>query len=416
MADIRPFRGYTPRPELAGKVASAPYDTLSVAEARPICASEPYSYLHVVKSQAVLPEAEEKDLKKMQAKGLQNLEKFIREGVLQRSEAPSFYVYRQRSGDHVQVGLVAGVSAKEYEEGAIRKHEFTIQAKEDMMAEHMDALNADAGPVILIYPDRDDIDALISAEIKKAPRFEFTDEFGVDNALWEISDAKTLATLTTMFAEVPVLYIADGHHRAAGSARIAASRRAKNPNHTGNEIYNHFLAIIFPAGQKRILDYNRVVLDLGGKSESQLLEEIAREFDVVDLKTDDAEKARPRQKHEVSMLLGGNWYRLTPHATIVPTDIRGSLDVSILQSRVLAPLLGIENPRTDPRIDFVGGSRGVGELTRRCNVDAKVAFALYPTSIEDLMQIADAGESMPPKSTWFDPKPLSGVIVRRFED
>lgn len=414
MADIRPFRGYTPRPELASQVASAPYDTLSVAEARPLCEKNPHCYLHVVKSQAVLPPEDEKDLGKMQQKGLQNLEAFIKEGTLVRSEAPSFYIYQQKIGEHVQTGLVTGVSAQEYEKGQIRKHEFTIQAKEDMMAEHMDVLDADAGPVILIYPERAEIDALVDAQTKSEPLFRFTDEFGVENALWEVSDASAVSAFQQHFAQIPTLYIADGHHRAAGSTRIAKRRREANPNHTGEEIYNHFLAIVFPASQKRILDYNRVVLDLNGHSPSDLLSAVAKEFDVETLQGASAEDARPRKKHEMAMLLDGVWHRLTVRPETIPSDIKNSLDVSMLQSRVLDPILGIENPRTNPRIDFVGGTRGVGELERRCNVDAKVAFALYPTSIEDLMQIADAGESMPPKSTWFDPKPLSGVIARRF--
>lgn len=414
MADIRPFRGLTPVPHLAGQIASAPYDTLSVAEARPICRDNPKSYLNVVKSHALLPEAQENDRAAMQAKGREKLDEFIANKTLVQSAQPSFYIYRQSVGDHVQTGLVAGASADEYERGQIRKHEFTIQAKEDMMAEHMDALDADAGPVILIYPDDAGIDRLIEAQCKSAPLFEFEDEFGVTNALWEVSAPAVVDQLQTAFAQIPTLYIADGHHRAAGSSRIAQSRRAKNPKHDGTELYNHFLTISFPASQKRILDYNRVVLDLNGLDQGELLRRLGAEFSVEKLEVESAQAAYPQAKHSISMYLEGAWYRLQPNKNIIPGDIRGSLDVSILQSRVLAPLFGIEDPRTDPRIDFVGGSRGIGELERRCGIDGKVAFALYPTSIDDLMQIADAGESMPPKSTWFDPKPLSGVIVRRF--
>ena len=416
MAHIKPFRGYTPRPEIAGEVASAPYDTLSVAEARPLCAANEKSYLHVVKTQAVLPLEQENDLDLMQQRGLEYLNQFIADKIMVRSEKPSFYLYRQTIGDHVQTGLVAGASAQEYEEGKIRKHEFTIQAKEDMMAKHMDVLNADAGPVILIYPDRPEIDAVVEEQTKAAPMFEFVDEFGVTNALWELSDEAVVTKLQNLFAEIPVLYIADGHHRGAGSARIAAARRAANPKHTGDEVYNHFMTITFPAGQKRILDYNRVVKDLHGKTADEVLAAIGEKFEVKKLGPVAPEEAAPSKKHEIAMLLEDVWYHIIPKAEIVPDDIRGALDVSILQENVLDPILGIKNPRTEPRIDFVGGSRGVGELKRRCDNDCVIAFAVYPTSLDDLMLIADAGESMPPKSTWFDPKPLSGVIVRRFED
>lgn len=416
MVNIKPFRGYTPKPSLASRVASAPYDTLSVAEARPLCAANAQSYLNVVKSQALLAREDEGDFAKMQAKGLEKLEAFIADGTLVRSEQPSYYLYRQSIGEHVQTGLVAGASAVDYEEGRIRKHEFTIQAKEDMMAEHMDALDADAGPVILIYPDDDTIDTLVAAQTAAAPLFEFEDEFGVTNALWEISAPDVVERFTELFAAIPTLYIADGHHRAAGSARIAAARRAKNSGHDGSEIYNHFLTITFPAGQKRILDYNRVLLELNGKSESTILAEIGAHFDVELLEIASASEAAPASKHQVSMYLGGAWYSLRPHEDVIPGDIRSSLDVSILQTQVLGPVFGVDDPRTDRRIDFVGGSRGIGELERRCSIDGKAAFALFATSIEDLMQIADAGESMPPKSTWFDPKPLSGVIVRRFRE
>ena len=415
MSNIKPFKGYTPRPDRAAQISSVPYDTLSVAEARPICAENPLSFLHVVKTQADFPESEEGNLEAVQKKGRENLDRFIEDGTLVQSENPSFYIYRQTVGDHTQTGLAVGASTEEYARGEIRKHEFTIQAKEDMMADHMDALNADAGPVILIYPDDPEIDALVEERTKSAPLFEFTDGSGVANALWEVGDEETVRRLAGLFEKIPVLYIADGHHRGAGCSRIAARRKAANPDHTGDEPYNHFLCILFPAGQKRILDYNRVVKDLNGLSPEQILSTIGEKFEVEKLDVENTEEARPPGRARIAMFLDEAWSRLTPKPEIVPDDVRSALDVSILQDNILDPILDIKDPRKNPRIAFVGGSRGIGELERRCREDCRIAFALYPTGIEDLMQIANANEVMPPKSTWFDPKPRSGVVVRRFE-
>jgi len=414
MADIKPFRGYHPKAEVAAQVASQPYDTLSVAEARPICAENPLSYLHVVKTQADFPEDASPDLGEVQQRGYENLSKFIDDGTLVQSETESFYLYRQSIGEHVQTGLVAGASAWDYEAGNIRKHERTLQAKEDMMAEHMDSLGADAGPVILIYPDEAEIDALVEEQTQQEPAFSFEDDTGVTNTLWCISDPQVVSRFIKLFAEIPILYIADGHHRGAGGWRIAESRKAKNPDHTGDESYNHFLTMIFPATQNRILDYNRCVKDLNEKTVDELLAAISEKFDVEKRDGINAEEARPTKRGEIAMRLDDCWYKLTAHVDIVPDDLAAALDVSLLQDNILAPILGIDDPRTSQRIDFVGGSRGLGELERRCDVDCKIAFALYPTSIQDLMQIANANDIMPPKSTWFDPKPLSGAIVRRF--
>ena len=409
MSHIKPFRGLFPKPSLAEKVASPPYDTLNDEEAREIIVENSLSYLRVVKSRSDMPMETDVDADTVRKKGRENLEQFISNGTLQQSHSPSFYLYQQKDGDHVQIGIVAGASVEEYRAGKIRKHEFTLQAKEDMITNHIGALNADAGPVILIYPDTVEIDATVEYLKDSPPLMDFKDSTGVQNTIWEVNDPIEVNNLIRLFEKIPVLYIADGHHRAAAASRI-------EERHPGDPNYSHFLTMIFPAGQKRILDYNRCVKDLKDQSSEDLVKAIEEKFEVEPLEISDAEEARPKTRNEFAMLLEDKWYTLKAKPEIIPTDPVGSLDVAILQENILSPLLGIENPRKEPRIDFVGGSRGLGELERRCSADCKIAFALYPTSVKDLMAIADADEVMPPKSTWFDPKPLSGVVVRRYSE
>lgn len=413
MARIEPFRGWRPRPELAEKVASPPYDVLNSDEARAMTADNPLSFLHVVKPEIDLPRETDHYAAEVYAKGGENLRRLMDDGVLIQEERPSLYLYRQRMGDHVQTGLVAGASVDEYEADLIKKHEHTRPVKEDDRTRHIDALNANTGPVFLTYRARPEIDALVARITESEPTYNFTAPDGIGHVLWVVSEPADRDALVAAFAEVPELYVADGHHRSAAGTRIRALRRDANPNHTGDEPYNYFLSVIFPDNQMMILDYNRVVKDLNGLDESAVLDRVRETFDVVPV-----DDGKPRRAKCFGMYLGGRWYRLSAREGSFPgADPVRSLDVAILQDNLLAPVLGIGDPRSDERIDFVGGIRGLAELERLVDSGAgAVAFAVHPTSIDQLFRVADAGTVMPPKSTWFEPKLRSGLIVRPLED
>jgi uncharacterized protein (DUF1015 family) len=413
MARIQPFLAWRPRPELAAKVASPPYDVLSSDEARVMAADNPLSFLHVVKPEIDLPPDTDHYSPDVYAKGAENLRRLIDDGVLQRDPQPALYLYRQRMGDHVQTGLVAGASVDEYEADRIKKHEHTRQVKEDDRTRHIDTLGANTGPVFLTYKARPEIDALVDRLTAAPPTYDFVAPDGIQHVLWVVAVPADRDALTAAFAEVPELYVADGHHRSAAGTRIRALRRDRNPNHTGNEPYNYFLAVIFPHDQMQILDYNRVVKDLNGRDPEGFLAEVRQRFEVVPV-----DDGRPSRAHCFGMYLGGRWYRLTARPDIIADDDPvESLDVAILQNDLLAPVLGVGDPRKDERIDFIGGIRGLAELERLVDSGAgAVAFALHPTSIEQLFAVADAGRVMPPKSTWFEPKLRSGLIVRPLED
>ncbi|NTV03632.1 DUF1015 domain-containing protein [bacterium] len=412
MSDIRPFRGLRPRPDLVDQVASPPYDVLDSAEAREMAAGNPYCFLRVSKAEVDLPPDADIHGEAVYQKSVENFRRMIDQGVLAFDAEPSFYVYRLRMGDHVQSGLVAGVSAQEYEDGAIKKHEHTRREKEDDRARHTEMLRANAGPVLLTYKRRDDIHALIERACAGAPAADFTAPDGIGHTLWRVSDPALVAGIRDAFRSVDAIYIADGHHRSASGYRVRNLFRDRNPRHTGEEAYNFFLATLFPDDELRIMGYHRVVRDLNGLTAADFLARVARSFEVAP-----AAAAEPAAVHEFGMFLDGRWYRLVAKPGTYPAEhpVKG-LDASILQDNLLAPLLGIDDPRTDRRIDFVGGMRGTGELERRCRADMKVAFALYPVSVAQLMAIADAGEVMPPKSTWFEPKLRSGVVVRSLDD
>jgi uncharacterized protein (DUF1015 family) len=413
MARIEPFRAYRPRPDVAERVASPPYDVLSSAEAREMAAGNELSFLHVVKPEIDLPPGFEVYAPEVYLKGAENLRRLIDDGFLVRDREPALYLYRQRMGDHVQTGLVAGASVDEYEADLIKKHEHTRPKKEDDRTRHIDALDANTGPVFLTYCARPEIDALVERLTSATPAYDFIAPDGIQHVLWVVADAADRDSLVAAFADVPALYVADGHHRSAAATRIRAHRRNKNPAHTGEEPYNFFLTVIFPHDQMMILDYNRVVRDLAGIDPQTLLDNVAASFDV-----EPVADGKPATARTFGMYLDGVWYRLTARAGSFPADdpVRG-LDVAILQDNLLSPALGIGDPRSDERIDFVGGIRGLGELERLVDSgEWAVAFALFPTSIEQLFKVADAGEVMPPKSTWFEPKLRSGLIVRPFSD
>jgi uncharacterized protein (DUF1015 family) len=416
MADIRPFNGCTPSPELASKVASLPYDVMSSEEARVMAEGNPYSFLHVVKSEIDFPVGTDSHSDEVYQKGADNLKRLISEGILVRSETPSFYVYKQRMGDIMQTGLVAGVSALEYQSGLIKKHEHTRREKEDDRAKHVRILNANTGPAFLTYPHKPEIDALVAEITSQKADIDFIADDGIEHTLWLVNDESQINKFVDMFKEVPALYIADGHHRSAAASRACTARREANPNHTGDEAYNHFLAVIFPENQLYVMDYNRVLKDLNGLAPSEVKEKIEAKFDLTELNVADPENAKPKKRSEFSMYLDGKWYSMAPKAGVVPeNDPVNSLDVAVLQNNVLDPILGIDDPRTNNRIDFIGGIRGLKELVRRCGEDCKVAFALYPTGMDQLIAIADAGEVMPPKSTWFEPKLRSGMVVKTMD-
>lgn len=412
MTDIRPFRGLRPPAELVAKVASPPYDVLSSAEARVMAAGNPYSFLRVSKAEIDLPEDVDVYGDEAYEKSAENFRRFLAEGVLVRDPVASFYLYRLTMEEHVQHGIVAGFSVQEYEDDLIRKHELTRPEKEDDRVRHTESLMANAGPVLLTFRARPEVSALVAEAAAGPPAFDFVASDGIGHALWVIDDPAQVEALRSAFAAVPVTYVADGHHRSAAAFRVRNNLRARNPGHTGQEAYNHFLAVAFPDNEVRIMGYHRVVSDLNGLSVEGFLARVGHQFMVE--KTDDPEPGRALQS---TMYLDGQWYSLTARpGSFPPEDPVKSLDAAILQDNLLAPILGIEDPRTSKRIDFVGGMRGTDELVKRCRTDMQVAFALYPVSVAQLMAIADAGAIMPPKSTWFEPKLRSGVVVRALED
>ncbi len=407
MSLIRPFRGLRPRPDLAHRVPSLPYDVMSSAEAREMAAGNPESFLHVIKPEIDLEPGVDLYDDRVYAKAAENLRRFMDDGVLVSDEAPFLYLYRQRMGEHEQYGLMTCVSAREYDEDLIKKHEHTRPDKEADRTRHVDETGANAGPVFLTYRARPEIDSLVSGVTQARPDVDFVAEDSIGHTLWVIRDQQTIETLVDAFAKVDALYVADGHHRSASAATVARRRREANPDHTGDEEYNYFLAVLFPHDQLQILDYNRVVTDLGEHSPRSLLEAIGDRFEV-----EPTQEPRPTRPHDFGMYLEGRWYRLRAREHSFPAeDPVASLDVAILQENLLAPELGIGDPRKDRRIDFVGGIRGLEGLRQRCAEGAAVAFALYPTTVEQLLAVADAGRIMPPKSTWFEPKLRSGLVV-----
>ena len=411
MSQIQPFRAYRPKPELASRVASVPYDVVNTAEARQLAEGNPYSFLHVCRPEIDLPEGIDEHEDRVYATGAENLKKFIAGGLLTHEAEDALYIYQQRMGDHVQSGLVALCSVGEYEDNRIKKHEFTRRDKEDDRTRHVTEQNANAEPVFLTYRAQPEIDAIVKAVCRAHPLYDITTPDGIGHKVWKIAAPEVIAKLVELFGGVAALYIADGHHRTASAVRYGQACRARNPHPTGNESYEFFMAVVFPHNQLRILDYNRVVKDLNGLTPEQFLAKIAEKFEVSAAVT-----RQPTQPASFGMYLEDKWYTLAARAGSYPADdpIK-RLDVSILQDNLLSPVLGIHDPRTDKRIDFVGGIRGMDELERRVKEGYAVAFAMYPTSLDQLIDVADAGQVMPPKSTWFEPKLRSGLLVRLYE-
>jgi len=412
MVRIKPFRGVRPAGNMAEKVASFPYDVLNSQEARELASDNPYSFLRVVKPEITLdPSIDLYDDRVYQA-GKENLEKLIKEGALVQDDEDHLYVYRQTMGNHVQTGLVGCASADDYMADRIKKHELTRAAKEQDRTRHVYTTNANAGPVFLTYKAVNEIDSVIERVTEGEPEYDFVSDDGIGHIFWVIREQEIISKLESLFAEMNTVYVADGHHRSASGAKVRDWRRKDNPGHTGEEEYNFFLAVYFPHNQLAIMPYNRVVKDLNDLTKEQVLEKIALSFNVE--KNGEKEPVYPTN---ICMYLDGQWYTLTAKEGTYPSDDPvHSLDVSILQEKLLTPVLGIGDPRTDDRIDFIGGIRGTKELERLVDSGKfAVAFSMYPTSIEQLIAIADAGKTMPPKSTWFEPKLRSGLIVHMLD-
>lgn len=397
---VTPIRGLRPTPERAEEVVAPPYDVLNTAEARVRAEGRPNSFLHISKPEIDLPEGTDPYDPAVYAKGAENLQRLVDDGVLIRDDKPCYYIYRLTWGDHLQTGLVFGASVAAYDINRVRKHEFTRPVKEDDRVRQITALNAQTGPVLLTYRADDAVKAIIDEVAAGEPLYDLIADDGIGHALWILDDDARIEQLNQIFDATDALYIADGHHRSASASRVAKEN--------SNESAQYFLSVAFAHDEMKILDYNRVVRDLNGLSVDELLAQVAASFDL----EMSSEAVRPSRPTQFGMYLNGQWYRLDVHPERVPSDDPvASLDVSLLQNNLIKPLLGISDPRRDDRIDFVGGMRGLGELEKRVDSgEMAVAFSLYPTTMEALMDVADANEVMPPKSTWFEPKLADGLV------
>jgi uncharacterized protein (DUF1015 family) len=405
---IRPFAGLRPAPGRAAEVIAPPYDVLSTEEARTRAAGRPWSFLHISKPEIDLPVGTDPYAPQVYAKAAKNMDLMLREGILVREPVRCYYVYRIITGAHTQIGLVAAASLANYSTNRIRKHEHTQTDKENDRVRQIEALNAQTGPVLLAYPGAQEIDDILARCAAGEPEADVTADHGIRHSLWVVRDAELQAHLTRAFDALPALYIADGHHRSAAASRVAAARRAANPRHTGEESYNDFLTVIFPHHQTPILAYNRVVADLNGMDAGAFLARVRKNFSV----ENSPAPVKPATRAEFGLYLAGKWYRLVIHRELIPlNDPVARLDVQLLSDHLLGPVLGIKDLRRDKRIDYVGGIRGLPELEKRVNSgEMAAAFAFYPTSMEDLMAVAEAGGVMPTKSTWFEPKLVDGLV------
>ncbi len=408
MARVEPFRGVRPRKDIAHLVAAPPYDVLTSDEAREMAAGNPYSFLHIGKPEIDLPLGIDLYSDAVYAKGKENFLRFLGEGTIAPDRTRNFYIYKQIWGEHVQVGLVAGASSQDYLENVIKKHELTRPDKENDRMRHIETLGAQTGPVFLTYRQKETIDALMAEGMNNDPEYDITTPDGVRNIFFVVDEESLVLRIKEAFAALDNLYVADGHHRSAAATRIKVKRDRERPGRTGREEDNFFLAVIFPHNQMKILPYNRVVRDLGGLDSEAFLARVAEKFRI-----QPSERKSPERSREFTMFLDGRWHVLEARpGTFDTADPIRSLDVSILQENLLAPVLGVTDPRTDKRIDFVGGIRGPAGLEKKVLAGAfRVAFAMFPTTIDQLFDVADGGKIMPPKSTWFEPKLKDGLVV-----
>jgi len=413
MAIIKPFKGIRPKRELVEKIASRPYDVLNSEEARAEAAGNEMSLYHIIKPEIDFPVGTDEHDEKVYRKAAENFEMFQKNGWLVQDSKENYYVYAQTMNGKTQYGLVVCAYVDDYMTGKIKKHELTRKDKEEDRMKHVRVNNANIEPVFFAYPHNNELDAIVKEVTKGKPEYDFVaplDGFG--HTFWLIEDEAKIKRITEIFATIPSLYIADGHHRSAAAALVGDEKRRQNPAHKGNEEYNYFMAVCFPDDQLTIIDYNRVVKDLNGLTDEQFIEKLKKNFDV-ELKGKDIYK--PSKLHNFSMYLSGNWYSLTAKAgTYDDKDPIGVLDVTVSSNLILDEILGIKDLRTDKRIDFVGGIRGLGELKRRVDSgEMRVALALYPVSMQQLIDIADTNNIMPPKTTWFEPKLRSGLVIHK---
>ena len=410
---IKPFKGVRPPKEYAEQVQSRPYDVLNSAEARAEAEGNEKSLYHIIKPEIDFPEGTDEHDPKVYEKAAQNFQMFQDKGWLVQDGKERYYIYAQTMNGKTQYGLVVCAYVDDYMTGKIKKHELTRRDKEEDRMKHVRVNNANIEPVFFAYPDNKDVDAIVAKYTKGAPEYDYTAELdGFRHTFWIIDDDADIQRITELFAAMPAMYIADGHHRSAAAALVGAEKAKQNPNHRGDEEYNFFMAVCFPANQLTIIDYNRVVKDLNGLSDEEFLKKLSEDF-IVEKKG--TEIFKPSRLHEFSLYLGGNWYSLVAKpGTYNDNDPIGVLDVTISSNLILDKILGIKDLRSDKRIDFVGGIRGLGELKKRVDSgEMKVALALYPVSMKQLIDIADTGNIMPPKTTWFEPKLRSGLVIHK---
>lgn len=409
---VKPFKGIRPPKALVEQVASRPYDVLNSEEARAEAEGNEKSLYHIIKPEIDFPVGTDEHDERVYAKAAENFQKFQDNGWLVQDAEDKYYVYAQTMNGRTQYGLVVCAAVEDYMTGKIKKHELTRRDKEEDRMKHVRVNNANIEPVFFAFPHQDELDAIVSKVVAGEAEYDFVAPDGFGHHFWVIDDAATIARITEIFAEFPAMYIADGHHRSAAAALVGDEKRKQNPNHVGDEEYNYFLAVCFPDNQLNIIDYNRVVKDLNGLSDEEFLKALEANFEVKEM---GAEIYKPNALHNFSLYLSGKWYSLTAkEGTYNDNDPIGVLDVTISSNLILDEILGIKDLRSDKRIDFVGGIRGLGELKKRVDSgEMKVALALYPVSMKQLIDIADTGNIMPPKTTWFEPKLRSGLVIHK---
>lgn len=415
MAKVKPFKGVRPPREIVTEVTSRPYDVLNSEEAREEAKGNPRSLYHIIKPEIDFEPGTDEHDPRVYQKAVENFNAFQREGWLRQDDKEHYYIYAQTMDGRTQYGIVVAANVADYMEGRIKKHELTRRDKEEDRMKHVRVNNANIEPVFFAFPDNEALEKVIRDVTAGEPEYDFTSAEGFGHHFWVIDDPETIKTVTEEFAKIPYLYIADGHHRSAAAALVGDEKRRQNPNHRGDEEYNYFLAVAFPASHLKIIDYNRVVKDLNGLTPEEFLKRLDKCFIVEDKGT---EEYRPDRLHNFSLYLGGRWYSLTAReGTYDDNDPIGVLDVTVSSDNILRDILGITDLRSDKRIDFVGGIRGLGELKRRVDSgEMAMALALYPVSMKQLMDIADSGNIMPPKTTWFEPKLRSGLVIHKLDD
>lgn len=411
MAVLKPFKAVRPKDEYASQVGALPYDVMNSEEAREMVKDKPYSFLHVDKAEVDLPQGIDIYSAEVYEKAKENLDALSENGICKQDEKPMLYIYRQIMNGREQTGIVGCTAVDDYINNVIKKHEFTRADKEADRIRHVDTLDANTGPIFLTHRENKTVsDITENWKNTHTPCYDFVSDDGVSQTVWVIDDTEVIDTLVKEFAEIPYLYIADGHHRCASAVRVGQRRRGEG-EYDKNAEFNFFLSVIFPCDQLKIMDYNRVIADLNGNTSEEFIAKMSEKFVVEETETS---PYAPQERHTFGMYLDNKWYKVTAKPEFInENDPVLCLDVSILQNNLITPILNITDPRTDKRIDFVGGIRGLGELERRCKEGMKLAFAMYPTSLNELMDIADAGQVMPPKSTWFEPKLLSGLFIHK---